>query len=155
MITSGGPNFGYDMDAKSELSPSKSRGADEDFIVQTIAELTVMDLGISDTTSRIIVTELLKRSLERTLSGRNGLLQNYYNKKLEKLLPGIYLTFDLKPEDLEINKNHSDDSKLYTIFKSIKERYNIDNPKRQGMPRSFGKNKGDMDIQCESSGPGY
>jgi hypothetical protein len=124
---------------------------DEDEVINQIVNQVVNDLDVEGL-GRTLVSQLMKTNLKKVLAGREGMLNRYYNIKLQKLLPEIYLNFDLEPEELEIDTNHQDSTKLYSIFKALKKRYDISEPKRTGTPKSFGK-KNPIGENTMESGP--
>ena len=105
-------------------------------IVRDIMDAMKLDVGENSST----IFTMLQRILEKSLTGRNGALNNYYHERLRKILPEIYANFDLVPENIDIDINHGDESKLYSIIKEIKKKYNIDTPNRRVIvPTNFGK----------------
>lgn len=123
--------------------------SDETAVIRAIVYEVVEALDIKNHEDSDIIRRLLKTTLQHSLSGRAGTLNNYYNNKLKKLLPSIYENFDLKPEEIDIDINHEPNSKLYSIIKAIKKRYDIDSPKRSSIPDHFGKK--DSGMPCESN----
>jgi len=128
---------------------SNDRNSDENSVINIIVAEVIDALDI-DGSNRDIFARLLRTNLRKVLSGRRNVLDNYYNNKLKKLLPDIYLNFDLEPSQIEIDTNHGDSSKLYSIMKEIKKRYDINNPKRHEIPKYFGKNDPNA-PQCNQS----
>lgn len=129
-----------------------NKNQEEDFIVNEIVGEMSRNLNI-DNSDRDIFIRLLKYNLGKLLLGRNGALDRYYNDKLDKLLPEFYRHFDLKAEDLEIDKNHTANSKLWTIMGRIQKKYDIKSPKRDKMPNHYGTQSG-MDECMSESSPG-
>lgn len=109
----------------------------EKLIIQ-IARNFAHYLNIDDKDEDIFI-RLIVNNLKELLLGRNGMLDSYYHTRLTKLLPEFYLNFDLTPEELEIDRNHGDGTKLWTIIKTIQKKYDIKNPKRKNIPNVFGK----------------
>ena len=127
------------------------RNQEENIIINEIAREISRNLNIDNSDGEIFM-RLMKHNLEKILLGRDGQLERYYNNKLEKLLPDFYRRFDLEAEQLEINKNHTDDSKLWNIMEAIQKKYDIKSPKRSKMPNYFGPQSG-MD-ECTTESPG-
>lgn len=130
--------LGEDLGPFSNEPGYKNR--EEQNLTDEIAREMARNLSINSNDREVFI-RLFKYNLENLLLGRNGALDRYYNNKLDKLLPEFYLHFDLKAEDLEIDKNHTANSKLWTIMNNIQKKYDIKSPNRSKMPDHYGKNQ--------------
>ena len=128
----------------------QSKDKEEHLLIRSIAVQIMRDLNIKSEDGDIFL-RLIMNNLQNLLLGRNGDLDRYYNDKLDKLLPEFYLHFDLDAEQMQIDKNHGDHAKLWSIMKAIQKKYDIKDPKRKGDTPRFGNQSGN-DCEVMQSG---